>query len=756
MQRQWRERAAAERAKARRAQAAQGGAAEGAWRLDALADDTPPSRFSLGRLWRFYTPRRLFIAAVMVAALLRVWAALLLPTDFDEPVYLNAAFDYARLLRAGDLTGVVDYAGNPEHPPLVKLLYAGAVLALGPQATMERALFAARALSGLFGVLATVAVGLAGGPLAAVFLATHTLAVKYTSQAYLEALPLLSSTVAVLAFVRAPRRAEAGPLRLDKWVVLSAVALGVTAAAKFSYLPVGVVILYLALGERRLHWRGLALYLLLAGAVFVALDPALWRAPGERLADMLFFHLRYAQGADVQQASYPWFQPFIWVATSAATNWHPDVFFYYGFDGLYFLLAVAGLPREWRDRRWLVVWLLAGLLFLLVWPTKWPQYALVVAAPISLIGAVSLQRAVRWLREQESYYGWLPQMLPQFSPLVAVVTGLFVLFMVVIYGYGVLSVAVGSIGWSHLTTQNSLMPSNTVYAILPLADGRVVLGTDAGVAIWDPPSSSDQPHAPRVFTTANSGLPSDRVLAAADGPDGRVWFGTLLGVAVYDGAAWQTYRAADLGVADAQTQALVFDGAGRLYAGTQSGVVVLEAGRWSPLPAGLVDPHVFSAAVVAGPAGERVWFGTLRGVSAYDPAAQTWHTPLPSATGLLGGVSDLLADDQGRLWAASLGGGVSVWDGAAWTNYQPANAGLPTSAVTVVQVVRPGEVWVGTAAPTNVGGTVTTFDGAVWRPFLTSNSGYSGAEPLALALDARGRVWVGTRTAGVDIYQPPK
>ena len=107
MQRQWRERAAAARGKARREQAAPGGASEGAWRLeDALAgDDHPAGPLSLRRLLRFYTPRRLFVAALVLAVLLHAWAALLLPTDFDEPVYLGAAFDYARLLRAGDLNG---------------------------------------------------------------------------------------------------------------------------------------------------------------------------------------------------------------------------------------------------------------------------------------------------------------------------------------------------------------------------------------------------------------------------------------------------------------------------------------------------------------------------------------------------------------------------------------------------------------------------------------------------------------------------
>src|SRR5258706_3310754 len=150
------------------------------------------------------TRRRRMAAVVLLAAALRIWAALLLPVDFDEPVYLQAGYDYARLLRAGDLNGVIDYPLNREHPALVKLLYAGVVLALGPPASPPNVQLVSRLLSATFGMLTVAAVALAGGPLAGGLLAIHTLAVKYTSQVYLEARTRFTSTIAVLAFMRAP------------------------------------------------------------------------------------------------------------------------------------------------------------------------------------------------------------------------------------------------------------------------------------------------------------------------------------------------------------------------------------------------------------------------------------------------------------------------------------------------------------------------------------------------------------------------
>jgi hypothetical protein len=179
----------------------------------------------------FWARRRALIGVVLLGLLLRAWAALLLPTDFDEPVYLNAAFDYARSIQTGDLNGVIDYPANREHPPLVKLFYALNVLALGGQSTWELALLASRFTSAVFGALAVLLVALAGGPLAGVMLALHTLTAKYTSQAYLEALPLFASIAAVLSFERSKAVS-------DKWFWLSAIAMGLTAAAKYAYFTI--------------------------------------------------------------------------------------------------------------------------------------------------------------------------------------------------------------------------------------------------------------------------------------------------------------------------------------------------------------------------------------------------------------------------------------------------------------------------------------------------------------------------------------
>lgn len=704
------------------------------------------------------------LAVVLVALLLRAWAVLRLPVDYDEPVYLEAGLHYARALRTGDLGAVVDYAENREHPALVKVLYGLALLPLGPEPGRTLAGLAARSVSALFGVLAVLLLGLAGGPLAGGLLAVHTMAVKYTGQVYLEALPMLTSLAAVLALVRV-RPAGARPVRQPLFW-LSALALGATAAGKFTYLPVLFPLLYLAVWEKRIRWPALVLYGAVALGAFWLLNPTLWHDPLARLADSLFFHARYSQGARVEAAGLPWYQPLYWISRSPPSLWHPEVFIYPAVDGLIFLLTLPGLYLAWRQRRWVVVWIAGGLAFLLLWPTKWPQYTLMLTPALCLAASSTLERAYRWLREQETYYTWLQQMLPRPPLAFWIILALTLVAVGAVYTSATLELTLGRIGWSHLTTEGTLLPSSTVYAVLAGPDEQMILGTDRGAAIWSPPPATDLPDRWLVFTDDNSGLPEgQRVRALARDRENHLWFGAGPAVARYDGgegaSAWQTFWYRDMGLRQGIVQALAVGSDGRLWVGTSTGAAVFDGQAWTSYTAarsGLVDDDVLSLAVQAPPPGESdgdwIWFGTRTGVERLDTASGQWTLYDEPFDPEWGGVVSLLVDSGGRLWAGTIGGGLGVWDGAAWQFYRTSNSDIPFNTVQALAEVEPDVLWAGAAPPTEVGGVLAEFDGETWRTYTPRNSGFSGAEPLAIAQDAEGRWWIGTRTAGVDIYQP--
>jgi hypothetical protein len=695
---------------------------------------------------------RILIAIVLVGALLRGWAAWRLPLDYDEPVYLQAGFDYAEALRVGDWNSVMDYAENREHPALVKLLYGLTVLALGQDPSRAVALYACRIVSAVFGTLAVLVLALFD-PLAGGLLAIHTLAVKYTGQVYLEALPLLASLGAVLAFHHSTRAR-------DRWFWLSALALGVTAASKFAYLPVVCVILYLAIWEKRFHWRDLLLYSAFAVAAFWLFNPTLWHDPLPRLAESLLFHQRYSQSAHVQASGYPWYQPLLWISRSMPATWHPEVIFYIGFDEIIFLMALVGLYWEWRERRWVAVWIATNLLFLLIWPTKWPQYTLVLVPALCLAAAYPIARFYHWFREQETYWEWLQGMLPRPPLAFWIICAGLVFLLVAGYVAHTLDLTLGRLGWSHFTTQSTRLPSNTVYDMLATPEGQMILGTERGAVIWSPPVATDLPDTWIVFTTQNSGLPHDRVLAVARDEADDLWFGTDAGLGYYDGAEWRMYRAKDLGLEQDKVHALEVGSDGRLWIGTSAGAAVFDGQKWTPFTAatsGLLDDFVMSLAIAPRPQGDVVWFGTHSGISRLDTATGDWISAGVEDTGLeWSSVADLLIDSSGRLWAGTLGGGLSLWDGETWRAYRVSNSEIPFNTVQAVFEAEPDVLWVGTALPTEVGGVLATFDGQKWTIYTTRNSGFSGAEPLTIAQDEKQRVWIGTRTGGVDIYQPQR
>lgn len=356
----------------------------------------------MNKTGRFKLPLTL-LAMLLVAGLawgLRWRAVSMLPGDYDEDDYLRAAQQYTALIRSGDWAGFTQTNYRAEHPPLSKILFGFSLLQSPPaplipdrptstspdQNLPQDQLRDARSLGAVLGTL-TVALLALVNPLAGLFLAVHAMTIKYVSQVMLEALPALTSLAMVLAYLQSKKqKAKTG------WLMLSAIFLGLTAASKYLYCVAGIAILIdwfmdVRSGETRpVSWRSMLVWGLLAVAVFVAANPYLWPDPIGRLKESILYHAGYSTGAaEVANANYPAWQPLVWLNTSPY-YWHEGVFLL-GIDALITLLAFFGLGRLWKNARVHVLWLGIGLFFLLIWPTKWPQYILMLTAPLSLAAA---------------------------------------------------------------------------------------------------------------------------------------------------------------------------------------------------------------------------------------------------------------------------------------------------------------------------------------------------------------------------------
>jgi len=362
------------------------------------------------------TKRILYFIAVLLVTLLscgvRLYAAQRLNVDYDEPVYLGDAVGYAGYIRSGDLKMLAWSETTYEHPALYKIMYGVMLLAyrpldrlpdkdlprLAPIATAAAGPWnvAERYLSVAWGTLAVHVLALVN-PLAGLVLGIDTLNVKYTSEVYLEALPLFSSILCALAYIRLFDRVRREPGLLQQhlvWLILSAAFLGMTAAGKYVYSIVGLAILVhftVAAVRRQVPSAAipyLAGWALAALIIFFVFDPYLWPHPIARLTRSILFHEVFQDSRLVLQYHYPWWQPLRWLsAFSANYDLGPASAFLINVDTLLFASAVIGLPRLLQKQPFFFYWLALGLLFLLAWNTKWPQYTLIILVPFSMAAA---------------------------------------------------------------------------------------------------------------------------------------------------------------------------------------------------------------------------------------------------------------------------------------------------------------------------------------------------------------------------------
>lgn len=350
------------------------------------------------------------LAVVAAAALVRWGAARDLPPDYDEYDYVRLGHRYAERMEPGRWHEIPEVTENAEHPPLVKLLYGAALRRAGapepdwkqvavgkPMPVQARPAYqATRRLSATAGV-AQVALAAAASPVGGLWLALDTYHVKYTAQAYLEGVAGLFALLAVLLFERSIRRRapqgllpevaapEAGPL------LLSAAALALATASKYPFgLVAGLAILPFLLWRTR-ERPGLRLaYAAVGLAVFVAADPYLWLHPVDRAWNSITYHFGYAVGDHVRKAGLPWWQPLAWLTSAAPARWHQGVFPVASLDYAILVAAALSAPAALARRPVLLAWAAAGLAFLLAWPTKWPQYTVIVRPALAICAGLGV------------------------------------------------------------------------------------------------------------------------------------------------------------------------------------------------------------------------------------------------------------------------------------------------------------------------------------------------------------------------------
>ncbi|MBI4774816.1 MAG: glycosyltransferase family 39 protein [Deltaproteobacteria bacterium] len=338
----------------------------------------------------FRTKAFAVILIVCLGFSLRLRTGLLFPLSYDEYHYLSAANNYAYWIYQGRIDRVLTAKQNYMHPPLVKYIFAAAILLTNSKGDFENNRLVVRMLSVLAGT-ACVAVLAWMCPMAGLALAVHNIGVKFNGLAYLDSFPMLFSFLAVLA-------CEKAGARTGKWFYGSAVLLAATAASKLPFVIVGVPIVYFTWISHRPRTRSLLKYGLTFFLAFALLNPVWWFRTGTEVVATVLFHYDYSRSEYVSHFGLPWYQPLKYLFMTRTVATEPRQLLQ--LDPYVFLASLLGLGLLWKQRPIYLCWYATAMSFLFIWPTKWTHYPMILLVPLCL----SCGLAVEWTARRWGFF----------------------------------------------------------------------------------------------------------------------------------------------------------------------------------------------------------------------------------------------------------------------------------------------------------------------------------------------------------------
>ncbi len=109
-------------------------------------------------------------------------------------------------------------------------------------------------------------------------------------------------------------------------------------------------------------------------------------------------------------------------------------------------------------------------------------------------------------------------------------------------------------------------------------------------------------------------------------------------------------------------------------------------------------------------------------------------------------------DDAGRLWIATDGRGLTMFDGERWYNWQDGMSGMRDDCIRGM-VIGEDKLYAGTHSSAGTGGVnVLDLETKQWTNFWPGESELSGGGVDGIAIDNQGRVYFPTSTGVLDIY----
>jgi len=291
------------------------------------------------------------------------------------------------------------------------------------------------------------------------------------------------------------------------------------------------------------------------------------------------------------------------------------------------------------------------------------------------------------------------------------------------------------------------LPSTTVHDIRQDPQGRVWVGTNDGVAVYN------GRHWNAVALPGASG--SKWVRALCQTADGSLWLGLDDGgLWRKQGEAWTHFGQEVLGSLRVNALLELRDagGASTLWVGSGAGILKYEGGTWTRQTEAMGCPEawVWHLSEGRGDGGARtLWASTRKGLARLEAGA--WRT-FTTRDGLPGDEinASVAWQEPGGGWtevASCWGHGLARWDGATWSPFKDAT-GLPGRfivSLAVSQSLRGPTLWAGSYDEGLFGWNAGAWSRLTVADGLPSNAIYS----LLPEPSRRPALWIGTRGGGL-------
>ncbi len=152
----------------------------------------------------------------------------------------------------------------------------------------------------------------------------------------------------------------------------------------------------------------------------------------------------------------------------------------------------------------------------------------------------------------------------------------------------------------------------------------------------------------------------------------------------------------------------------------------------------LLQHHGFNVDVIEVDKYGRVWTASDGGLNMFD--GHTWHNYNVSNSGIpSGAINAIYPEHKGRIWLGTAYNGLILYDGdTTWTVFDESNSDLPKDEINDLGMDSYGNLWIGTD-----GGGIAKFNGTTWTIYDASNSLFSSDYAKAIFVDNDNNVWAG-------------